>query len=162
SSAEMFRLCYERLDATCLGVLEADGEGNVNVSRRSGGPRDYIGPGGFIDLSTAARTVVFVAGWMMGGEMAVDGTRVRLVRHGRAALLEQVGHGGADLARITPGEPRAIERHGGPLVPLSELVRRAAILAVAAGAVASVELESWREDTHERDEQPRVGLRRRG
>ena len=45
SSAEMFKLCYERLDATCLGVLEADGEGNVNVSRRSDGLARLRRPG---------------------------------------------------------------------------------------------------------------------
>jgi propionate CoA-transferase len=77
SSAEMFRLCAERLDATCLGVLEADGEGNVNVSRRSDGVRDYVGPGGFIDLTTDAETIVFVSGWMVHGEMRVEDGVVR-------------------------------------------------------------------------------------
>jgi propionate CoA-transferase len=90
SSAEMFKLCYERLDATCLGVLEADGEGNVNVSRRSDGPCDYIGPGGFIDLSTAARTIVFVSAWMAGGEITVEGATLRVRRHGPAKFVERV------------------------------------------------------------------------
>jgi propionate CoA-transferase len=31
SSAEMFELTSRRLDATCLGALEVDEEGNVNV-----------------------------------------------------------------------------------------------------------------------------------
>src|SRR6185295_18673752 len=64
SSAEIFKLCYERLDATCLGVLQVDSLGNVNVSKRGDGPRNYVGPGGFIDLTAAAKTIVFVSAWM--------------------------------------------------------------------------------------------------
>jgi len=90
SSAEMFRLCYERLDATCLGVLEADGAGNVNVSRRSDGPGDYVGPGGFIDLTTAARTIVFVSGWTVRGALAVEDGRVRIVRRGAPKFVPRV------------------------------------------------------------------------
>lgn len=100
SSAEMFKLCYERLDATCLGVLEADGDGNVNVSRRSDAVRDYIGPGGFIDLTTAAHTIVFVSGWMVGGEMALEDAKVRLVRRGAPKFVERV-------REITFNGPRA-------------------------------------------------------
>src|SRR5262249_15928975 len=90
SSAEMFALCAERLDATCLGVLEADGEGNVNVSRRSDGVRDYVGPGGFIDLSTAAETIVFVSGWMVHGEMRLADGAIRIVRRGAPKFVERV------------------------------------------------------------------------
>jgi propionate CoA-transferase len=90
SSAEMFRLCYERLDATCLGALEVDGEGNVNASRRSDSPRDYVGPGGFIDLSTAAHTIVFVSGWAIHGEVAVEDGRVRVVERGAPKFVERV------------------------------------------------------------------------
>lgn len=44
------------LDVTCLGLGEADEEGNINVSRF--GPR-LTGPGGFINLTQATRKVVF-------------------------------------------------------------------------------------------------------
>jgi propionate CoA-transferase len=90
SSAEMFKLCYRRLDATCLGVLQADGNGNVNVSRRGDGPRNYVGPGGFIDLSTAARTVIFVSAWMAHGEVSVEGGKLRVRKRGRPKFVERV------------------------------------------------------------------------
>jgi propionate CoA-transferase len=90
SSAEMFTRCYQRLDATCLGALEVDGAGNVNVSRRSDGVRDYVGPGGFIDLTTAARTIVFVSGWMVGGEITIEGGRIRVERRGAPKFVERV------------------------------------------------------------------------
>jgi len=101
SSAEMFKLCAERLDATCLGVLEADGEGNVNVSRRSEGVRDYVGPGGFIDLTADAAVIVFVSGWMVRGEMRVEGGSVRVVRRGAPKFVPRV-------REVTFSGPRAL------------------------------------------------------
>jgi propionate CoA-transferase len=101
SSAEMFRRCYERLDATCLGVLEADGEGNVNVSRRSDRSDDYVGPGGFIDLTAAADLIVFVSRWMVHGDVAVDGGLVRVARRGAPKLVPRV-------REITFNGPRAL------------------------------------------------------
>jgi len=90
SSAEMFALCYARLDATCLGVLQADSEGNVNVSRRGDGARNYVGPGGFIDLTSAAETIVFVSAWTTHAEIAVDGTSLRIVKPGRPKFVDRV------------------------------------------------------------------------
>lgn len=102
SSAEMFKLCYERLDATCLGVLQADGKGNVNVSKRGEGPRNFVGPGGFIDLTTAAKTIVFVCAWMARGEVAVDGAALRIMRRGTPKFVDRVD-------QITFNGSRAIE-----------------------------------------------------
>jgi propionate CoA-transferase len=101
SSAAMFRRCYERLDAACLGALEVDAEGNVNVSRRSDDVRDYVGPGGFIDLTAAAQAIVFVCGWMVRGEMAVDGGAMRVVRPGTPKFVRHV-------REVTFNGPRAL------------------------------------------------------
>jgi propionate CoA-transferase len=48
-SAQVFHRAYEKLDVTILGLLEADSEGNVNVSNRGEGAINYVGPGGFPD-----------------------------------------------------------------------------------------------------------------
>lgn len=90
TSAEIFRAMEERLDVTVLGLLQADGEGNVNVSKR--GPRalDAVGPGGFIDLSDAAKTVIFVGSWMAGGRLSVEGGRLRILQPGRHKFMTQV------------------------------------------------------------------------
>lgn len=90
SSVEMFRLCYERLDAACLGALEVDGAGNVNVSRRSDDVRDYVGPGGFIDLTDAARTIVFACDWMRGGAIRFEHDLVRIERRGAPKFVARV------------------------------------------------------------------------
>jgi propionate CoA-transferase len=101
SSAELFALCYARLHATCLGVLQADSAGNVNVSKRGAGPRGYVGPGGFIDLSSAADTIVFVSAWMAHGDVAVHGESLRI---GTAGVAKFVDH----VDEITFSGPRAV------------------------------------------------------
>lgn len=90
SSAELFALCYERLDAACLGILQADSAGNVNVSKRGEGARGYVGPGGFTDLTAAARTLIFVGAWMARAEVALAGGRVRIVKPGIAKFVDRV------------------------------------------------------------------------
>jgi propionate CoA-transferase len=90
STAQLFKRCYGRLDAACLGALEVDAEGNVNVSMRGPGVRDYAGPGGFIDFTCAAETLIFVCGWMRHGAMEVDGGAVRVRRHGAPKFVERV------------------------------------------------------------------------
>jgi len=78
-SCDVFRLIYERLDVAVLGVIEADSEGNVNVSKRGEGPINYVGPGGFIDITTGARMVLFVAAWMPRAKVRVQGDRLVIV-----------------------------------------------------------------------------------
>lgn len=99
SSAQLFKRCREGLDATCLGALEVDGQGNVNVSRRGAGPHHYVGPGGFIDFCTAARTIVFVSAWMLGGEIAVEDARLRVVKRGTPKFVDRVSEISFDGAR---------------------------------------------------------------
>ncbi len=90
TSAEVFRRCAASLDATCLGVLQADSDGNVNVSKRGAGPSGYVGPGGFMDFAAAADTIVFVSRWMQGGERVVDGTSLRIAKHGVPKFVDRV------------------------------------------------------------------------
>jgi len=102
SSAEMFKLCYDKLDGTCLGALQVDGRGNVNASKRGDGPRGYVGPGGSIDLTAAAKTIVFVSAWMTHAEVAVEGAKLRIVKRGAPKFIE-------DVDEITFNGRRALE-----------------------------------------------------
>jgi propionate CoA-transferase len=90
SPAELFKRCYSRLDAACLGALEVDAAGNVNVSMRGEGVRGYAGPGGFIDFTSAADTLIFVCGWMRGGAIEIEHGTVRVRERGAPKFVERV------------------------------------------------------------------------
>ena len=90
SSGEIFHMCYERLDTSILGVVQADSDGNVNVSKRGKGAINYVGPGGFIDFTTAAKTVIFVTSWMVRSKFKIDGDNLRLIQRGKPKFVEKV------------------------------------------------------------------------
>lgn len=79
SSAETFRRIYRELGIIVVGALEVDSSGSVNVTRKGAGIMNYVGPGGFIDLTTSADCVLFCTS----------------LRNGMRVALESDGDGGA-------------------------------------------------------------------
>ena len=118
STAQLFARCRRRLDAACLGALEVDGAGNVNVSRRGRGVRHYAGPGGFMDFTSAARTVVFVSGWMRGRSARRGGRRAAPPAPG-STQVRRAGRRGDLRRRARPrgGEADLLRHAGGRLSP---------------------------------------------
>lgn len=90
TSAEMFRYCEDNLDVTVLGMLQADGAGNVNVSNKAPGPRNYVGPGGFLNLVACAKTIVFVGAFTAKGKTVIEDGRLRVLTPGIPKFVEQV------------------------------------------------------------------------
>jgi propionate CoA-transferase len=93
------------LDMACLGMLEADEDGNVNVSRL--GAR-LIGCGGFINISQNAKRVVFCGTFTAGGlDIAVVDGRLIIRHEGRVPKfkrrVEQITFSGAYAGQI--GQP---------------------------------------------------------
>jgi propionate CoA-transferase len=67
------------LDVTCLGLGEADEEGNINVSKF--GPR-LTGPGGFINITQATKKVVFCGTFMGKAEYRIGDGKISIVKEG--------------------------------------------------------------------------------
>jgi propionate CoA-transferase len=73
------------LDQTFLGLAEMDGVGNVNVSHFGG---QISGPGGFIDISQAAKNVVFCGSFdAKGTKVALRDNKLEILSNGQIPKL---------------------------------------------------------------------------
>jgi propionate CoA-transferase len=89
-SAEIFHLCYEKLDVTILGLLQADCQGNINVSKRGEGPLNYVGPGGLPDLAASAKTIIFIGTWMAHAQMTIEDGKLNVTKAGTPKFVDKV------------------------------------------------------------------------
>lgn len=90
SSAEVFRRMYQHLDGAILGILQADSAGNINVSKRGEGAINYVGPGGFIDITTCANVCFFVGSWGDRAQIVLENGKMRVVNPGKPKFVDQV------------------------------------------------------------------------
>jgi len=103
TSAQVFHRAEKSLDVTILGLLEADSDGNVNVSKRGEGAINYVGAGGFPDLTHYAKTVFFVGSWMAHSKMTIENGKLKVLKTGEHKFKEKVDE-------ITFNGKKAVER----------------------------------------------------
>ena len=81
-------------DASMLSFMEVDADGNVNVSRLSTKPHVTAGCGGFVDITSHSRKIVFSGFFRTGGlELDVGDGRLVILREGKVAkFVPEVEH----------------------------------------------------------------------
>ncbi len=116
------------LDTTCVGLAQADAEGNVNVSRLGD---KIIGCGGFINLTQGAKHCVFCGEFSAGGtDIVVDNGRLIIRQDGRVVKfvqsVEQITFSGKRARRLGQDAKFITERCVFKLVPEGMLLAEVA------------------------------------
>ncbi len=80
-------------DVSLLSFLQIGSDGSVNVSKLPARPYLTAGCGGFVDITTHARRLVFCGFFTAGATLQVEGGKLAIVKEGRARkLVEAVDH----------------------------------------------------------------------
>lgn len=90
SSAWIFNHYKTNLDITVLGMLQVDSQGNVNVSKRGEGVKNYVGPGGFMNIAASAKTIIFIGSWMAKAEFSLKDGKLTLVKKGIPKFVDEL------------------------------------------------------------------------
>ena len=78
-------------DASLLSFLEVGRNGSVNVSRLSAVPHRTAGAGGFVDITSRARKIVFSGNFNAGAKMRIENNKLIIDREGNIPkFVEQV------------------------------------------------------------------------
>ena len=87
-------------DRALLSFMEVDASGSVNVSRLASKPHVTAGIGGFIDITSQAKHIVFSSFFTAGGlKLAIENGQLRILQEGRfkkfVPKIEEVTFSGA-------------------------------------------------------------------
>lgn len=90
-------------DCSLLSFLQIGQDGSVNVSKLSVRPHVTAGAGGFVDITSRARKIVFCGYFNAGAKLAVEDGRMVIGKEGKVAKLvpevEQISFSGKRAAR---------------------------------------------------------------
>ena len=90
-------------DASLLSFLQIGQDGSVNVSKLSARPHVTAGAGGFVDITSRARKIVFSGYFNAGAKLAIADGRLVIEKEGKIAKLvpqtEHISFSGKRAAR---------------------------------------------------------------
>lgn len=90
SSAWIFNHYKTHLPITVLGFLQVDSKGNVNVSKRGKRITDYVGPGGFMNIASSARTIIFIGHFAANARYRISNGQLKIKRKGRCKFTDDL------------------------------------------------------------------------
>ena len=79
-------------DVSLLSFMQIDRFGHVNVSKLPSKPYLTAGCGGFIDITTHAKRIVFSGYFTAGAKLDVGGGKLTIVKEGKKKLIRDVDH----------------------------------------------------------------------
>lgn len=74
-------------DCSLLSFLEIGADGSVNVSRLAATPHRTAGAGGFVDITSKAKRIVFSGTFSAGAKMSVEDGRLVIHQEGKIAKI---------------------------------------------------------------------------
>lgn len=89
-------------DLTLMSFLQIDADGSVNVSHLPARPHVTAGCGGFIDITSHAKRIIFSGFFNAGAQLQLEEGQLRIIKEGKAKKLVQ------DVAHVTFSGKRAI------------------------------------------------------
>ena len=80
-------------DVALLSFLQIDARGNVNVSKLGSKPYLTAGCGGFVDITTHAKSIVFSGFFTAGAKLDVGNGKLEIIQEGKSRkLIDAVEH----------------------------------------------------------------------
>ncbi|MDD9909199.1 MAG: acyl CoA:acetate/3-ketoacid CoA transferase [Ahrensia sp.] len=74
-------------DASLLSFLEIGADGSVNVSRLAATPHRTAGAGGFVDITTRAKRIIFSGNFNAGAKMRIEDGTLHIDQEGKIAKI---------------------------------------------------------------------------
>ncbi len=80
-------------DQTLMSFLQIDRSGSVNVSKLAARPHVTAGCGGFVDITSRAKKIVFSGFFTAGAELDIQGGKLSIVKEGKISkFVDEVDH----------------------------------------------------------------------
>ena len=91
-------------DAALLSFLQIGADGSVNVHRLGARPHVTAGCGGFVDITSRARKIVYSGFFNAGAKLDIEGGKLKIVAEGKVTKLVR------EVEQVTFSGPRGVSQ----------------------------------------------------